>query len=258
MITVDMEEFRQAQRREETPENKLLREASRVIEALLFASARPLGDDVLQTRLPVALPIARVLEVLQADYRNRGVQLVRLADGWMFRTAEDLGYLLSREAHETRKLSRAALETLSVIAYHQPVTRAEIEDIRGVSIHRGTLDALLETGWIRLRGRRRTPGRPVTYGTTEHFLIHFGLETISDLPGLDDLKGAGFLDGRLPQGFSVPMPSDNPDLTEDEDPLGEDLFTVMAEELVAAEDAPLDDGDDLAIEANVSTLPIIQ
>ena len=248
MTTLDMEEFRQAQRREETPENKLLREASRVIEALLFASARPLGDDVLQTRLPVALPIARVLEVLQADYRNRGVQLVRLADGWMFRTAEDLGYLLSREAHET----------LSVIAYHQPVTRAEIEDIRGVSIHRGTLDALLETGWIRLRGRRRTPGRPVTYGTTEHFLIHFGLESISDLPGLDDLKGAGFLDGRLPQGFSVPMPSDNPDLTEDEDPLGEDLFTVMAEELVAAEDAPLDDGDDLAIEANVSTLPIIQ
>jgi segregation and condensation protein B len=258
MTTLDMEEFRQAQRREETPENKLLREASRVIEALLFASARPLGDDVLQTRLPVALPIARVLEVLQADYRNRGVQLVRLADGWMFRTAEDLGYLLSREAHETRKLSRAALETLSVIAYHQPVTRAEIEDIRGVSIHRGTLDALLETGWIRLRGRRRTPGRPVTYGTTEHFLIHFGLETISDLPGLDDLKGAGFLDGRLPQGFSVPMPSDNPDLTEDEDPLGEDLFTVMAEELVAAEDAPLDDGDDLGIEANVSTLPVIQ
>jgi segregation and condensation protein B len=258
MTTLDMEEFRQAQRREETPENKLLREASRVIEALLFASARPLGDDVLQTRLPVALPIARVLEVLQADYRNRGVQLVRLADGWMFRTAEDLGYLLSREAQETRKLSRAALETLSVIAYHQPVTRAEIEDIRGVSIHRGTLDALLETGWIRLRGRRRTPGRPVTYGTTEHFLIHFGLETISDLPGLDDLKGAGFLDGRLPQGFSVPMPSDNPDLTEDEDPLGEDLFTVMAEELVAAEDAPLDDGDDLGIEANVSTLPVIQ
>jgi segregation and condensation protein B len=176
----------------------------------------------------------------------------------MFRTAEDLGYLLSREAHETRKLSRAALETLSVIAYHQPVTRAEIEDIRGVSIHRGTLDSLLETGWIRLRGRRRTPGRPVTYGTTEHFLIHFGLESISDLPGLDDLKGAGFLDGRLPQGFSVPMPTDSQELTEDEDPLGEDLFTVMAEELVATEDAPLDDGDDMAIEADVTTLPLSQ
>ena len=258
MSTIDMEEFRQAHRREETPENKLLREATRVIEALLFASSQPLSEEVLQTRLPVALPIARVLEALQADYRERGVQLVRLAGGWMFRTAEDLGYLLSREAHETRKLSRAALETLSVIAYHQPVTRAEIEDIRGVSIHRGTLDALLETGWIRLRGRRRTPGRPVTYGTTEHFLIHFGLESISDLPGLDDLKGAGFLDGRLPQGFSVPMPSDNPDLTEDEDPLGEDLFTAMAEELVAAEDAPLDDGDDLAIEADASTLPVSQ
>jgi segregation and condensation protein B len=258
MTTLDMEEFRQAHRREETPENRGLREATRVIEALLFASSQPLSEQVLQTRLPVALPIARVLDVLQADYHSRGVQLVRLADGWMFRTAEDLGYLLSREAHETRKLSRAALETLSVIAYHQPVTRAEIEDIRGVSIHRGTLDSLLETGWIRLRGRRRTPGRPVTYGTTEHFLIHFGLESISDLPGLDDLKGAGFLDGRLPQGFSVPMPTDSPELTEDEDPLGEDLFTVMAEELVAAEDAPLDDGDDLAIEADATTLPLSQ
>ena len=256
MTTLDLEQFRQAHRHDDTPENKLLHEASRVIEALLFASSQPLSEQVLQTRLPVALPIGRVLEFLQAIYHNRGVQLVRLADGWMFRTAEDLGYLLSREAHETRKLSRAALETLSVIAYHQPVTRAEIEDIRGVSIHRGTLDALLETGWIRLRGRRRTPGRPVTYGTTEHFLIHFGLESISDLPGLDDLKGAGFLDGRLPQGFTVPMPSDNPDLTEDEDPLGEDLFTAMAEELVAAEDAPLDDGDDQAIDANANTLPI--
>lgn len=244
MTTVDIEHFRQTQRLHDTPENKLLGEAKRVIEALLFASAQPLREDVLQSRLPTALPVARVLEALEADYRTRGVQLVRLAGGWMFRTADDLGYLLSRETHETRKLSRAALETLSVIAYHQPVTRAEIEDIRGVSIHRGTLDALLETGWIRLRGRRRTPGRPVTYGTTEQFLIHFGLESISDLPGLDDLKGAGFLDGRLPPGFSVPMPSDNPDLTEDEDPLGEDLFTAMAEELVAAEDAPLDDGDD--------------
>jgi len=146
MTTLDMEEFRQAHRRAETPENRMLREASRVIEALLFASSQPLSEQVLQTRLPVALPIARVLDVLQADYHSRGVQLVRLADGWMFRTAEDLGYLLSREAHETRKLSRAALETLSVIAYHQPVSRVEIENNRGVAIHRGTFEAMLETG----------------------------------------------------------------------------------------------------------------
>jgi segregation and condensation protein B len=137
----------------------------------------------------------------------------------MFRTAGDLSWLLSRETVEPKKLSRAAMETLAIIAYHQPVTRAEIEDIRGVSTSKGTLDVLLETGWVRLRGRRKAPGRPVTYGTTPAFLLHFGLEALGDLPGLEELKGSGLLDGRLPPGFTVPAPTDDPTLREDEDPL---------------------------------------
>jgi segregation and condensation protein B len=168
------------------------------------------------------------------------VNLVELAGKWAFRTAEELGYLLSREALEPRKLSRAALETLSIVAYHQPVTRAEIEDIRGVSLSRGTLDVLLETGWVRLRGRRKTPGRPVTYGTTEQFLIHFGLSRIDDLPGVDELKGSGFLEGRLPPGFGVPVPSDDPALREDEDPLGDDLFSEIEKDVESRVDEPLD------------------
>ncbi len=143
---------------------------------------------------------------------------------------------------EPRKLSRAALETLSIIAYHQPVTRAEIEDIRGVSLSKGTLDVLLETGWIRLRGRRKAPGRPVTYGTTEGFLVHFGLNRIDDLPGLEELKGAGFLEGRMPPGFGVPTPSDDPTLRPDEEPLGEDLFSELVEERINRAEDPLDGG----------------
>jgi segregation and condensation protein B len=139
----------------------------------------------------------------------------------MFRTAADLAWLLATGEGETKRLSRAALETLAIVAYHQPVTRAEIEDIRGVAISKGTLDLLLETGWVRLRGRRRAPGRPITYGTTEAFLIHFGLEAIGDLPGLEDLRGAGLFEGRLPQGFGIPEPCDDIGLTEDEDPLEE-------------------------------------
>ena len=166
---------------------------------------------------------------------------MRLAGKWAFRTAEDLGYLLSREAVEPRKLSRAALETLSIIAYHQPVTRTEIEDIRGVSTSRGTLDVLIEAGWVRLRGRRKAPGRPVTYGTTEAFLVHFGLNRIDDLPGLDELKGSGFLDGRLPPGFGVPTPSDDPLLRDDEDPLGDDIFAELAEEAANRVEEPLRD-----------------
>lgn len=220
-------------------------EGCRITEALLFASAQPLTENELASRLPKGVDLQAVLAKLVADYRGRGVVPSKSANGWYFHTAEDLGFLLARETQETRKLSRAALETLSVIAYHQPVTRAEIEDIRGVTIHRGTIDVLMETGWIKMRGRRKSPGRPVTYGTTSQFLTHFGLETISDLPGLDDLKGAGFLDGRLPQGFNVPMPSDNPALTEDEDPLEEDQMTLIHEELQADQE-PLDAGDDLA------------
>jgi segregation and condensation protein B len=153
------------------------------------------------------------------DYASRGVNLVRVAGKWTLRTASDLAWLLTREAVVSRKLSRAAIETLSIVAYHQPVTRAEVEEIRGVTTSKGTLDVLLETGWIRLRGRRKAPGRPVTYGTTEAFLSHFGLEALTDLPGLDELKGSGLIEGALPTDFNVPVPSDDPALREDEDPL---------------------------------------
>jgi len=139
---------------------------------------------------------------------------LRLLEAMLFAAAEPLD-----EAVETRKLSRAAIETLAIVAYHQPVTRAEIEEIRGVSTSKGSLDVLLQTGWIRPRGRRKAPGRPVTYGTTDMFLSHFGLDRLDDLPGLEELKGSGLLDGRLPPGFSVPMPSDDPALREDEEPL---------------------------------------
>ena len=159
------------------------------------------------------------LQILQNEYATRGVNLVKVGGKWTFRTASDLAWLLTREAIQPRKLSRAAIETLAIIAYHQPVTRAEIEDVRGVTISKGTIDVLLETGWIRPRGRRKVPGRPITYGTTDAFISHFGLEQLSDLPGLDELKGSGLLDGRLPPGFSVPMPSDDPALRDDEDPL---------------------------------------
>ena len=194
-------------------------EELRLLEALLFASSEPLDEKTLASRLPAGVDLRATLAQLQAEYGSRGVNLVCIAGKWAFRTASDLGWLLTKEAVVPRKLSRAAIETLAVIAYHQPVTRAELEEIRGVAMSKGTIDVLLETGWIRPRGRRKTPGRPVTYGTTEAFLSHFTLEALGDLPGLDELKGAGLLDGRLPPGFTVPMPSDDPALREDEDPL---------------------------------------
>ena len=194
-------------------------EALRFIEALLFAAAEPLDEETLAARLPEGVDLAAAMRALQAEYATRGVNLVRVAGKWSFRTAKDLAWLMAREAIEQKKLSRAATETLAIIAYHQPVTRAEIEDIRGVSASKGTLDVLLETGWIRPRGRRKTPGRPITFGTTEAFLSHFGLESISDLPGLEELRSAGLMDGQLPAGFNVPVPSDEPALREDEDPL---------------------------------------
>jgi segregation and condensation protein B len=194
-------------------------EELRLIEALLFAAGEPLDDKTLRERLPEGVDIASAMRRLQAEYAPRGVNLVRVAGKWMFRTANDLAWLLARDTVEPKKLSRAANETLAIIAYHQPVTRAEIEDIRGVSVSKGTLDVLMETGWIRPRGRRKAPGRPLTFGTTEAFLAHFGLDAIGDLPGLDELKGTGLLDGRLPAGFSVPLPSDDAALREDEDPL---------------------------------------
>jgi len=202
------------------------RRSLRILEALLFASDTPLSEAVLAARLPEDADVGPLLEELAHLYGPRGVNLVRVADGWAFRTAPDLAFLLARDAIEPRKLSRAAMETLAIIAYHQPVTRAEIEEIRGVATSKGTLDILLETGWVRLRGRRRAPGRPVTFGTTPEFLHHFGLETIGDLPGLDELKGAGLLEGTPPPGFKVPFPSDAEALADDEDPLDdEDAFS---------------------------------
>jgi segregation and condensation protein B len=194
-------------------------EELRLLEAMLFASAEPLDETTLAERLPSEVDVAAALTRLQADYALRGVNLVRVGGKWAFRTASDLTWLLSKETIETRKLSRAAIETLAIIAYHQPVTRTEIEDIRGVSTSKGSVDVLLQTGWIRPRGRRKAPGRPVTYGTTDTFLSHFGLDALDDLPGVEELKGSGLLDGRLPPGFSVPMPSDDPALRDDEDPL---------------------------------------
>ncbi|QND71006.1 SMC-Scp complex subunit ScpB [Tardiphaga robiniae] len=194
-------------------------EELRLLEALLFASTEPLDQSALAKRMPDGVDIKAALAQLQADYAMRGVNLVRVANKWTFRTAGDLSWLMTRETTETRKLSRAAIEVLAIVAYHQPVTRAEIEDIRGVITSKGTLDVLLETGWIKPRGRRKTPGRPLTFGTTESFLSQFSLEALGDLPGLEELKGTGLLDSRLPSGFSVPNPSDDPTLREDEDPL---------------------------------------
>jgi segregation and condensation protein B len=206
-------------------------EELRLLEAMLFASAEPLDEKSLAERVPADIDVHAALLRLQEEYAPRGVNLVRINGKWTFRTASDLAWLLSKESVETRKLSRAAIETLAIIAYHQPVTRAEIEEIRGVTTSKGSVDVLLETGWIRPRGRRKSPGRPVTYGTSEAFLSHFGLDAVGDLPGLEELKGSGLFDGRLPPDFTVPMPSDDPALREDEDPLepGElDLALVPA------------------------------
>ena len=202
---------------QERPEERP--EELRLLEAMLFAASEPLSEKDLAARLPQGTDVSDALKRLQHDYASRGVNLVRIASKWTFRTAGDLSWLLSKETVETRKLSRAAIETLAIIAYHQPVTRTEIEDIRGVSTSKGSIDVLLETGWIKPRGRRKVPGRPLTFGTTEAFLSHFGLDAVGDLPGLEELKGSGLLDGRLPAGFAVPMPSDDPALREDEDPL---------------------------------------
>jgi segregation and condensation protein B len=191
----------------------------RIVEAMLFASAEPLAIEKFQEFLGEGTDVLGLLADLQSNYENRGVNLVQVAGKWAMRTAQDMGTILRRETKEQKKLSKAALETLSICAYHQPVTRAEIEDIRGVAISKGTLDNLLEIGWVRMRGRRKTPGRPVTYGTTPQFLSHFGLNELTDLPGLHELKAAGLLDGNIPPGFDVPMPRVTDELTADEEPL---------------------------------------
>ena len=213
-------------------------EALRLLEAILFAAAEPLDEEALKKRLPANVDIRKLIARLAEDFAGRGVNIVRVAGKWAIRTAADLGPLMAKHVGEPKKLSRAAVETLAIVAYHQPVTRAEVEEIRGVTISKGTLDLLIETGWVRLRGRRRTLGRPVTYGTTEDFLVHFGFESIDDLPGLEELKGAGFLEGRLPAGFSVPMPNDDTALREDEEPLEPEMLGhSLAPEAEPAEEA---------------------
>lgn len=210
----------------------------RIVEALLFASSTPLDEAWLAQHLRHGSDIGQILADIGEIYAARGVNLVRVAGKWVFRTAEDLGYLLERHAVEERRLSRAALETLAIIAYHQPVTRAEIEEIRGVTTSAGTLDILMEAGWIRPRGRRRAPGKPLTYGTTDSFLSQFGLDSVKDLPGLADLKAQGLLDGTLPAGFTVPDPTMTASLMQDELPL--EITAEEEEEEEAADDAEAD------------------
>lgn len=210
----------------------------RVVEALLFAAAEPVAEADLTRVLPAGADVAGLLAELAAAYRERGVNVVQVAGRWTLRTAEDLSFLLRREAVEQKRLSRAALEILAIVAYHQPVTRAEIEDIRGVATARGSLDMLMEVGWVRMRGRRRSPGRPVTYATTEAFLEHFGLNALSDLPGVAELKGAGLLDANLPPDFLVPAPRDDDALGPDEDPLDAAAAEAPEMDLAAPDDDP--------------------
>ncbi len=178
-------------------------EQERMVEAVLFASAEPVTIKDLIGRMPHGCEPAQAMEHLRKRYEGRGVQVVRVGDAWAIRTAPDLGFLMQKETVETRKLSRAAVETLAIIAYHQPVTRAEIEEIRGVSVSRGTVDQLLELDWIKLGRRKLTPGRPVTFVVTPSFLDHFGLESARDLPGLKELRAAGLLENRPPPGSAM-------------------------------------------------------
>lgn len=193
--------------------------AERIVEALLFASKDPLPLSEIAERLPDGADAAAILKTLEARYADRGIHLIQVKDRWAFRTAPDIGDSLRIEVSVRRKLSRAAIETLSIIAYHEPVTRADIEEIRGVAVNKGTLDALLEAGWIQPRGRRQVPGRPLTWGTTEAFLDHFGLGSLADLPGLEELKATGMLD-RRPGLTSIAMGDQDeiePDGAEDSD-----------------------------------------
>ncbi len=192
----------------------------RMVEALLFAAKEPLDEASISVRLPEDADITTLLETLEKHYQHKGINLVKVAGKWAFMTAPDLSWLLQDEKEAIRKLSRAGLETLAIIAYHQPITRTEIEEVRGVGLSRGVMDVLFEAGWIRPRGRRRTPGKPVTYGITEEFLIHFGLDDIRDLPGFDELKAAGLLNTEPSGLFDDLVTSDTPptlDPEEEED-----------------------------------------
>jgi segregation and condensation protein B len=191
-------------------------ETSRMVEALLFAAAEPLSETDLARRLPANADVLEAIRELQADYEGRGVELACVAGRWRLQTAQDLAFLMTEEREEPKKLSKAAQETLAIVAYHQPVTRAEIEAIRGVQASRGTLDILLEMGLVKMRGRRRSPGRPVTFGTTDAFLEHFGLASLADLPGAAEMRALGLLEMDLPPDFRIPDPTQE---REDEDPL---------------------------------------
>ena len=190
--------------------------AERMVEALLFAASGPLSQEDLARRLPAGVDVAAALEALQQRYSGHGVELAQVAGRWRLQTAPDLEHLMTEERTEARRLSKAALETLAIVAYHQPVTRADIEMIRGVQASKGTLDVLLELGLVRMRGRRRAPGRPITYGTTDRFLEHYGLAGLADLPGAQEMKAAGLLGLDLPPDFAPPDPSR---ADADEDPL---------------------------------------
>ena len=189
----------------------------RLLEAMLFAAAEPVQDAALLERLPEGVDLASLLEELEGMYSARGVNLVKVGKGWCFRTASDLASHMTVEREVPRKLSRAAIETLAIIAYHQPVTRADVEEVRGVALSKGSMDALLEAAWIRPRGRRRAPGKPVTWGTTERFLADFGLESLDDLPGVEELKAAGLLDSRPNLGAIAMQGTDTDDEAQDEE-----------------------------------------
>jgi segregation and condensation protein B len=223
----------------------------RMVEALLFAAGEALSVAEIAERLPDDADVEDHIDTIHKFYAGRGVNLVQLAGKWMFRTAPDLSFLLRKEVQEQTKLSRAGVETLAIIAYHQPVTRAEIEEVRGVGLSKGTLDVLMEAGWVRLKGRRRTPGRPVTYGTTESFLVHFGLADLDDLPGVEELKAAGLLDSvesalvKMEEEMAR-QKAEQPELEledSDEDgcePLSEEV--VGLEEVAAPQSLPENDG----------------
>jgi segregation and condensation protein B len=211
----------------------------RMVEALLFAAAEPLDEASLHARLPDDVDLAAALEGVTARYADSGVNLVRVAGRWALRTSPDLKFLLEKEVEVTRRLSRAAVETLAIIAYHQPITRAEIEEVRGVAISKGTIDVLMEEDWVRPKGRRKTPGRPVTYGTTSNFLEHFGLEELADLPGIEELKAAGLLSARPPASLVAEAKAQAATTTKPEEEDEEERFSEWDD----PEDAPSTEED---------------
>jgi segregation and condensation protein B len=210
-------------------------EADRMVEALLFASAEPVKALALAARLPEGTDVGGALARLKRRYTARGVRLVEVAGGWLFQTAPDLAHLMEERREEPRKLSAAGLETLSIIAYHQPCTRAEIEAVRGVAVGRGTLDLLMEIGWVRPGARRRTPGKPLTYRTTDGFLTHFNLATLDDLPGKADLQAQGLLDARLPPDFDIPRPSAAADNDGEEADAHLEVATLFSDDFLSTE-----------------------